>query len=154
MSLLLPWSSEPRHLAELPPAQSRGAVLVLVVVGAGATFCLAEGRRLPPALRLTFVLATTVFAVQFRFRALDVLLRPGTVQRGPQNEPIVVGAAGVAPGYLLYASGLASVVLGVAVAGAARVPVRAGTRPWRVGRPGAASVRLDAIGPPDTVAVT
>ena len=108
-------------------------MLVLIVVGAGAAFCLAGGRRLPPAPRLTFVLAATVLAAGSLFRVLEVLLQPGTVQRGPRAEPVVVGAAGVAPGYLLYAAGLATVVLGVAVAGAARVPVRAGTRPWRVG---------------------
>ncbi|WP_229074896.1 hypothetical protein [Actinoplanes sp. DH11] len=133
VSLLLPWSSESRHLAELPPAQSRGAVLMLVVVGAGAAFCLAGGRRLPSAPRLTFVLVATVLAAGYLFRVLEVLLQLGTVQGGPPDEPVVVGASGVARGYLLYAAGLASVLLGVAVAGAARVPVRAGTLPWRVG---------------------
>jgi hypothetical protein len=138
-SLVLPWSNampeeewppvlRPRYLTELPPAQSWGAVLLLAVVGAGAAFCLAWGRRMPPALQLAFVLIGAAAAAAWLFRALEVLLRQGTVQLD-----VMVDAAEVSTGYLLYVAGLGLVLLGVAVSGAAPVPVRLGTRPWRVG---------------------
>jgi len=137
VSLVLPWSSampeewppvlQPRYLTELPPAQSRGAVLLLAIVGAGAAFCLAWGRRMPPAPQLAFVLIAAATAAAWLFRALEVLLRMGTVQLDA-----VVGAAEVSTGYLLYAAGLGLALLGVAVSGAAPAPVRLGTRPWRV----------------------
>ena len=138
VSLMLPWSDampeewsptvlRPRHLAELPPAQSWGTVLLLAVVGAGAAFCLAWGRRVPPASQLAFVLIAAAAAAAWLFRALEVLLRQGTMQ-----GDVLAGASGGSTGYLLYAAGLGLVLLGVAVSGATAVPVRRGTRPWRV----------------------
>ncbi|GIF40110.1 hypothetical protein [Actinoplanes xinjiangensis] len=139
VALVLPWSNampegewppvlRPRYLTELPPAQSWGAVVLLAVIGAGAAFCLAWGRRMPPASQLAFVLIAATAAAAWLFQALEVLLRQGTVQQ----PDVVVGAAEVSTGYLLYVTGLGLVLIGVAVSGAAPVPVRPGTRPWRV----------------------
>ncbi|MEU4625012.1 hypothetical protein AB0G04_34195 [Actinoplanes sp. NPDC023801] len=140
VSLVLPWSNAkpeevwsppvppPRYLTELPPAQSWSAVLLLAVVGAGAAFCLAQGRRMPPASQLAFVVIAAAAAAAWLFRILEVLLRQGAMQSG-----VLVGASGVSTGYQLYVAGLGLVLLGVAVSGAAPVPVRPGTRPWRVG---------------------
>ncbi|WP_433797002.1 hypothetical protein [Actinoplanes sp. CA-252034] len=139
VSLVLPWSNampeeewppvlQPRYLTDLPPAQGGGAVVLLAAVGAGATFCLAWGRRMPPASQLAFVLIAAAAASAWLFRFLEVLLRQGTMQ-----PDVLVGAAEVSTGYLLYAAGLGLVLLGVAVSGTAPVLVRLGTRPWRVG---------------------
>ncbi|MEV4280906.1 hypothetical protein [Actinoplanes xinjiangensis] len=139
VALVLPWSNampeeqwwppvqRPRYLTELPPDQSWGAVLLLTVVGAGAAFCLAWVRRMPPASQLAFVLMAAAAAAAWLFRALEVLLRQGTMQ-----GDVLVGDAGVSTGYLLYVAGLGLILLGVAVSGDAPVPVRLGTRPWRV----------------------
>ncbi|GIE76318.1 hypothetical protein Aph02nite_22680 [Actinoplanes philippinensis] len=139
VSLVLPWSNAmpqeewsppvqlPRYLSELPPAQSWGAVLLLAAVGAGATFCLARGRRMPPAAQLAFVLIAAAAAAAWLFGVLEVLLRTGKVQLD-----VVVGASGVSTGYVLYTTGLGLLLLGVAVSGADPVPIRPGTRPWRV----------------------